>query len=66
MNKKLYLAMVAAGIVLGIVYFRYGTNYTPPGQPGLVALERTDFQKIYRQFDEAADRTRILVLLSPT
>ena len=66
MNKKIYLAMVAAGIALGAVYFRYGTNYTPPGQPGLVALERTDFQKLYRQFDEAAGVTRVLVLLSPT
>lgn len=58
--------MAASGILLGVVYYRYGTNYTPPGQPGLVALERTDYQKFYQQFDEAADRTRILVLLSPT
>lgn len=66
MSKKLYLIMVVVGVLLGFIYFRYGTNYTPPGQPPLLALERTDYTKLIDSFNAAADSTRVLLLLSPT
>lgn len=39
---------------------------TPPGQPPLVSLHADNFGDLARSFNEASDRVRVLVMLSPT
>jgi hypothetical protein len=47
-------------------YVRSGPRVTPKGQPPLARLAPGDLESFSRAFDGAGDRTRILVLLSPT
>ena len=39
---------------------------TPPNQPGLVSLSPQNLATFGARFDQAADRVRVVALLSPT
>ena len=52
------LFAVAGSLLLG--------HRTPRGQAALVALNTENFGKLEAEFNDAADKTRIVALLSPT
>ncbi|MEO8028993.1 MAG: hypothetical protein ABI823_21110 [Bryobacteraceae bacterium] len=58
----------AAAIAVGVVVAWYwlGAQKTPPGQPQLTMLNAGRLAGLADQFNAASDKTRILVLLSPT
>jgi hypothetical protein len=56
--------LLVALLLAGYVAFR--PRHTPAGQPGLVSINSETLPEFQRQFNEAADAARVLVLLSPT
>ena len=64
------LRLTAAGILLGLLiantYEMVAPRRMPAGQPRLVHVEAEGVQPLRAAFNAAADRTRLLVLLSPT
>ena len=69
-KRKRVLAAVAAVVVLSgagaYAWVRLAPRSTPAGQRPLVHLSQENFVAFSGAFDAAADRTRILALLSPT
>ena len=67
MKKKLLLFAVAAVLLFGYAaYSEYGPRQVPNGQPGLVRIHAGNVDTLRAQFNQAADRVRVLTLLSPT
>jgi hypothetical protein len=60
----LLATLAAAGSYVG--YEKWGPRHTPPGQLALTAIAPDTFEALPAAFNEAADRARIVVLLSPT
>ena len=62
--------IIAIGIVLaaaGIFFYRaQSPGQAPPGQPALVTLDANNIDTLKEQFNAAADRIRVVTLLSPT
>ena len=58
----LLLLLVAAGAG----YYFLAPARTPAGQPALASLHRSGFESFEQTFDDAADRVRVVVMLSPT
>ncbi len=61
----------ALAIVLAATHFTRGVSLvggpgrTPQAQPPITSLDAS-LDELRRQFNEAADRTRLLLMLSPT
>jgi hypothetical protein len=55
-------------IVLGFVAYRYlwGHYRTPSGQPPLASLTANNLNQFKEAFNDTADRTRLVLLVSPT
>ena len=67
MKKILLIGGVLVLVVLVAVgYYRYAPRRVPAGQPPLAALTSENFPDFQRQFNDAADRVRVVTLLSPT
>ena len=66
-KNKLAIAIVVSLIVLGLGV-RYGIygRYVPAGQPGLGELTSNSLDTLKADFNGAADKVRIVLLLSPT
>lgn len=66
-KDKLAIAIVVSLIVLGlgVRYGIYGHD-VPAGQPGLVELTSNSLDTLKADFNGAADKVRIVLLLSPT
>jgi hypothetical protein len=47
-------------------WYYWGSSRTPPGQPPLTSLTASNLDQFQRQFNDAADRVRLVLLLSPT
>jgi hypothetical protein len=63
----LYAVGVLGALALSYyAYLRYAPRDTPEGQPGLVSVTRESFAALRERFNAAADKTRVLVMLSPT
>jgi hypothetical protein len=64
------IAQVAATItllgVLAALYYRYAPRHVPLGQPALTYLSAGTLNDLRTAFNAASDRTRLLLLLSPT
>lgn len=43
-----------------------GPGTAPAGQPPMVALTHQTLEAVRQQFNQAADQTRVVLLLSPT
>lgn len=56
------------GIVaaLLIVWYLWLSKGTPPGQPPLTSLAPNNLDLFKREFNDAADHARLVLLLSPT
>ena len=65
MAKNTYLKRLSGlAIVLGLAWYFLWSAVTPNGQPPLTRL--TSEQQFVTQFDQAAGKTKMVLLLSPT
>ena len=59
--------LVFVGVALALVFWYFwGSSRTPHGQPPLVSLTPENFSQFTEEFNKAADRPRLVLLLSPT
>ena len=65
-NVKYVLLFVAMALALSVFWYYWGSTHTPPGQPSLTWLTPGNLDQFKQQFNDAADRTRLVLLLSPT
>ena len=67
-RRRLLIALVViAAIGAGtFAWQRFGTHYTPAGQPPLAALDAGSLATLKADFNRSAGETRMIVLLSPT
>ena len=63
-NLKYVLLLGVVGLV--IFWYFWGWSGTPKGQPPLTSLKPSNFDQFKNEFNNAADRTRLVLLLSPT
>ena len=64
-NRKSVLLIVAVAVALVFWYF-WGWTGTPHGQPPLTSLTPNNLDRFESEFNNAAYRTRLVLLLSPT
>jgi len=53
-------------IALALVVYWYYWGSSPPGQPPLTSLTPMNLDQFKHAFNDAADRARLVLLLSPT
>jgi hypothetical protein len=65
---KKHLTILAAVFVglLALAWHFYGGEKVPRGQPPLVSLTSTNFDRIRTAFNATSGEVRIVLLLSPT
>jgi hypothetical protein len=61
--KYITLSLV---IALALVVYWYYWGSSPRGQPPLTSLTPINFDQFKQAFNSAADRSRLVLLLSPT
>ena len=60
------LLLIAAIAGAGFVWFKFAPRQTPTGQPSLSRLDAATLPAFRDAFNADADKTRVVVLLSPT
>jgi hypothetical protein len=65
-NLKYALSLVAAALALFVFWYLWGWSRSPQGQPPLTSLTSSNLDQFKLEFNNAADRNRLLLLLSPT
>ena len=65
MVKRKYITLSLV-IALALVVYWYYWGSTPPGQPPLTSLTPMNLDQFKQAFNGAADRARLVLLLSPT
>ena len=63
--RRLALAVAIVGLVTAFTWHQ-SIRQVPDGQPALVTLDANLLAGLQAEFNQAADRTRIIVLLAPT
>jgi len=53
-------------IVLGFVAYWYWDHYLPHGQAPIASLTTNNFNQFKEAFNDTTDRTRLVLLVSPT
>jgi hypothetical protein len=66
LNPKYILRLVIALLAVGMYWYYWGSSRTPPSQPPLTSLTPSNLDQFQRVFNDAADRVRLVLLLSPT
>ena len=61
--KYVFLLGVVAFVIF---WYFWGWSRTPKGQPPLTSLTPSNLDQFKNEFNNAADRTRLVLLLSPT
>jgi hypothetical protein len=65
--KPRYIFRLVLAVLAGVMYWYYwGSSRTPSGQPPLTSLTPSNLGQFQRVFNDAADRIRLVLLLSPT
>ena len=64
-NRK-YALLLPVALVSLVGWYFWGLSRTPKGQPPLTSLTPGNLDQFKHQFNDAADRTRLVLLLSPT
>jgi hypothetical protein len=64
MRNVVWLVVVV--LALAAYWYYWGSSRTPAGQPPLTTLTPANLDQFTRAFNEAAERTRLVLLLSPT
>ena len=59
-------AALLAFVAVAALWYFYGERRVPEGQPPLATLSAATLEALRADFNRDADRTRIIVLLSPT
>jgi hypothetical protein len=65
MRKRTVLALLIIGVVSAFAWHQ-SIGQVPDGQPPLVTLDLAAVDALRSEFNAAADRVRIIVLLAPT
>ena len=65
MHKTKY-ALLLAVVVIGIFLGWYFWGSAPQNQPPLTSLTPANFEHFKQEFNDTADRARLVILLSPT
>lgn len=60
------VVLLVAALTAWWFFYLHGPRETPQGQPPLAHLTPETFASIERSFNDASDRVRVLVMLSPT
>jgi hypothetical protein len=67
MNRRLAIPLgVVAALAAAMLWYLYGDRRVPEGQPPLATLSASSLEALRADFNRDADRTRIILLLSPT
>ena len=66
MSQKRILLGAALLLVFGAVYYFYGGQSTPKGQPPLLSFSSGDLAPLKTAFNASASSVRVVVMLSPT
>lgn len=66
MQKAKYALLFAAVAVVALFLGWYFWGSAPRGQPALPSLTPANFEHFKQEFDNTADRARLVLLLSPT
>jgi len=61
-----YGSLLLLTLVALVGWYLWGFSRTPPGQPPLTSLTPSNLDQFKRVFNDAAGRTRLVLLLSPT
>jgi hypothetical protein len=61
-----YGLFLAVALAFLIFWYFWGWSRTPHDQPPLTSLAPNNLEQFKREFNEAADRNRLVLLLSPT
>ena len=64
-RRALWIVPVAV-VVLALVWYLFAARYTPAGQPPLATVQQESLGALRADFNRHADKTRVVVLLSPT
>ena len=65
-NRKSVLLIVAVAVASLVFWYFRGCTRTPYGQPPLTSLTLNNLDRFKSEFNIADDRTRLVLLLSPT
>jgi len=60
------IGIAVAALVVVAASYKFSTRQTPPGQPPLVYLNNQNVEELRAAFNAAADKTRVLAMVSPT
>lgn len=67
MNRRVAIPLgVFAVLAAAMLWYLYGERRVPEGQPPLATLSASSLESLRADFNRDADRTRIILLLSPT
>jgi hypothetical protein len=65
--KVKYIVLLVVAVLAFLAYWYYwGSSRTPPGQPLLTSLVPSNLDQFKAAFNDAVDRPRLLLLVSPT
>ena len=65
-NLKYALSLLALALAFFVFWYLWGWSRSPQGQPPLTSLTSGNLDQFKREFNNAADRNRLVLLLSPT
>ena len=65
-TAALAAVLLASAAAAAMLYLGVAQSATPSGQPPLSRLKSGDLSPLRETFNAAADRSRLLVMLSPT
>jgi len=65
-RTALILALWAGAVAVGAGWYYWGPVATPAGQPPLAEITPQTLDEFRAAFNEAADKPRLVALLSPT
>ena len=67
MVKPKHAVLMLVIVLVFVAYWYYwGSSRTPPGQPLLTSLTPSNFDQFKNAFNDKVDRTRLVLLVSPT
>jgi hypothetical protein len=66
MKPRWFVAVLVIAAFVALAWYAWGPSHTPQGQPPLTSLASDNIASFKDSFNDAADRVRIVLLLSPT
>jgi hypothetical protein len=67
MSRRFAIFVGVIAVLAGaMLWYLFGPRQVPPGQPPLAILSASSLEALRADFNRDADRTRVVLLLSPT